>query len=77
MRLGDKRNSRILLELFTGTAEFVTNLVEFHHGNMKTGQERSVKTRLMFVHSDILVRFQIFTAVTMKKGVLWEVTPCS
>jgi hypothetical protein len=23
-----------------------------------------------------LVRFGVFTAVTMKKGVIWDVTPC-
>jgi hypothetical protein len=38
---------------------------------------------LLYSHQNIsaeqemgYVRFEVFTAVTMKKGVFWEVTPC-
>jgi hypothetical protein len=27
-------------------------------------------------HSNPYVRFEVFTAVTMKNGVFWDVTPC-
>jgi hypothetical protein len=34
-------------------------------------------TRLIISENDILhVRFEVFTAVTMKNGVFWDVTPC-
>jgi hypothetical protein len=28
------------------------------------------------VNKEIFVRFEVFTAVTMKNGVFWDVTPC-
>jgi hypothetical protein len=28
------------------------------------------------LHADSCVRFEVFTAVTMKNGVFWDVTPC-
>jgi hypothetical protein len=31
---------------------------------------------VLFLNSFIVVRFEVFTAVTMKKGVFWVVTPC-
>jgi hypothetical protein len=33
----------------------------------------SLSSHIMFL---LLVRFEVFTAVTMKKGVFWDVTPC-
>jgi cytidine deaminase len=30
----------------------------------------------MFLTMSEVVRFEVFTAVTMKNGVFWDVTPC-
>jgi hypothetical protein len=31
---------------------------------------------LVYVTKEIVVRFEVFTAVTVKNGVFWDVTPC-
>jgi hypothetical protein len=36
----------------------------------------SMETVLRFYMLFLLVRFEVFTAVTMKNGVFWDVTPC-
>jgi hypothetical protein len=37
---------------------------------MKTGDARAIEAALEHL------RFEVFTAVTMKNGVFWDVTPC-
>jgi hypothetical protein len=37
---------------------------------------RLVKVPKAFVELEDHVRFEVFTAVTMKNGVFWDVTPC-
>jgi hypothetical protein len=34
------------------------------------------KDQIMFHIFNLVVRFEVFTAVTMKNGVFWDVTPC-
>jgi hypothetical protein len=36
---------------------------------------RGVDDRMIY-EEEIVVRFEVFTAVTMKNGVFWVVTPC-
>jgi hypothetical protein len=38
--------------------------------------ERIKKRSLTFQMPSVYVRFEVFTAVTMKNGVFWNVTPC-
>jgi hypothetical protein len=42
------------------------------HGAIDLG----LKRKKMAIITQILVRFEVFTAVTMKNGVFWHVTPC-
>jgi hypothetical protein len=41
-----------------------------------TGSEVLIVLRVAAVNSYILVRFEVFTAVTMKNVFFWEVTTC-
>jgi hypothetical protein len=41
-------------------------------GGIRTGKGNRNTQR----KPDILIRFEVFTAVTMKNGVFWVVTPC-
>jgi hypothetical protein len=44
-------------------------LSRFYHGNSLL--------HLLTGINIVILRFEVFTAVTMKKGIFWDVTPCS
>jgi hypothetical protein len=38
--------------------------------------EGSLQAIILKENRTFIIRFEVFTAVTMKKGVFWDVTPC-
>jgi hypothetical protein len=52
---------------------------EFLAGNtpMSRKKQSSYESNTYSINGDNVVRFEVFTAVTMKNAVFWDVAPCS
>jgi hypothetical protein len=48
-------------------------ICRMHHFNTSIGPEEAIPTEQITIRS---VSFEVFTAVAVKNGDLWDVTPC-